>query len=61
MKEFTSRRSFEYSPAWQEMATYDESFNMILVGDECVGKSSILLKFWKNSFNSNYIPTTGEF
>ena len=63
IKEFTLRRCFwvDYSPTWQEMATYDELFKIILVGDTNVGKSNILSRFTENTFRGVLPPTHGEF
>ena len=36
-----------------ENKEYDLLFKLILIGDSCVGKSNILLKYLKNQFNEN--------
>ena len=38
---------------------YDFMFKMILVGNSGVGKSNLLLRFVKDSFNENSKSTTG--
>lgn len=38
---------------------YDLLFKLILIGDSCVGKSNILLKYLKNQFNENSKTTIG--
>ena len=42
-----------------ENKEYDLLFKLILIGDSCVGKSNILLKYLKNQFNENSKTTTG--
>jgi Ras-related protein Rab-1A len=37
----------------------DFSFKIVLVGDTCVGKSSILVRFCDDIFSDNYITTIG--
>ena len=39
--------------------SYDLLFKLILVGDSCVGKSNILLKYLKNEFDPNSRATVG--
>mmetsp|Transcript_910 Transcript_910/g.1453 ORF Transcript_910/g.1453 Transcript_910/m.1453 type:complete len:209 (-) Transcript_910:532-1158(-) len=39
--------------------TYDHLFKILLVGDEAVGKSSILLRFTDNTFNETQASTIG--
>ncbi len=34
-------------------------FKIVLVGEEAVGKTSLILRFINNSFTENYIPTLG--
>jgi len=38
---------------------YDHLLKVVLVGDSCVGKSSLLLRYTENTFNDNYISTIG--
>jgi len=38
---------------------YDFLFKVVLVGDSGVGKSSILLRFTEDSFNTSHMPTIG--
>lgn len=38
---------------------YHFLFKLILVGDSCVGKSNLLLRFSENSFSSSFQPTIG--
>ena len=38
---------------------YDFLFNLLLIGDNNVGKSTILLRFKKGSFTHCTIPTIG--
>ena len=42
-----------------ENKEYDLLFKLILIGDSCVGKSNILLKYLKNQFNENSKTTIG--
>ena len=42
-----------------ENKEYDLLFKLILIGDSCVGKSNILLKYLKNQFNENSKTTVG--
>ncbi len=42
-----------------ENKEYDLLFKLILIGDSCVGKSNILLKYLKNQFNENSKITVG--
>ena len=39
---------------------YDVLFKLLLIGDSCVGKSCILLKFTDDTFSSSFITTVGE-
>ena len=39
---------------------YDYYFQLLLVGDEKVGKSSIMSRFAKDIFRSTYTPTMGK-
>ena len=39
---------------------YDILFKLLLIGDSCVGKSCILLKFADDCFSSSFITTVGE-
>ena len=38
---------------------YDKKCQLLIIGDATVGKTSILSRFSKNSFNSNYLATVG--
>ena len=42
-----------------EKESYDLLFKLILIGDSCVGKSNILLKYLKNEFDTNSRATVG--
>ena len=42
-----------------ENKEHDLLFKLILIGDSCVGKSNILLKYLKNQFNENSKTTIG--
>lgn len=42
-----------------EIEHYDLSFKLIIVGDSGVGKSSLMIKAIKNSFEDFYSPTVG--
>ena len=42
-----------------EIESYDLLFKLILIGDSCVGKSNILLKYLKNEFDPNSRATVG--
>ena len=42
-----------------EKESYDLLFKLILIGDSCVGKSNILLKYLKNEFDPNSRATVG--
>ena len=42
-----------------EKESYDLLFKLILIGDSCVGKSNILLKYLKNEFDQNSKATVG--
>lgn len=37
----------------------DRTFKLIILGDSCVGKTSILSRFAENSFSGNYVTTIG--
>ena len=39
---------------------YDFTLKLLLLGDSSVGKTSILLKFTADSFNSTFITTIGK-
>lgn len=38
---------------------YDHFFKMVLLGDSCVGKSCLLVRFADDEFNQNYVSTIG--
>lgn len=38
---------------------YDYLFKLVLIGDSCVGKSCLLLRFADDSFTDSYISTIG--
>ena len=38
---------------------YDYIFNIVLIGDTCVGKSCILVRFSDDVFSENYVTTIG--
>lgn len=38
---------------------YDHFFKMVLLGDSCVGKSCLLVRFADDEFSSNYVSTIG--
>ena len=38
---------------------YDYIFKLVLIGDTCVGKSCILVRFSDDIFNDNYVTTIG--
>lgn len=38
---------------------YDYLFKLVLIGDTCVGKSSLLVRFADDCFSENYITTIG--
>jgi GTPase SAR1 family protein len=38
---------------------YDHFFKMVLLGDSCVGKSALLVRFADDEFNENYVSTIG--
>ena len=38
---------------------YDHFFKMVLLGDSCVGKSCLLVRFADDEFNTNYVSTIG--
>jgi small GTP-binding protein len=39
--------------------TYEYLFRLLVVGDSDVGKTSILLRFSEDEFNSTYLSTIG--
>jgi Ras-related protein Rab-1A len=38
---------------------YDYLFKLVLIGDTCVGKSCLLVRFADDCFQENYITTIG--
>ena len=42
-----------------EESDYDYLFKILLIGDSCVGKTCLLLKFTDNVFRSSHISTIG--
>ena len=40
-------------------AKYDHLIKLLVIGDACVGKSSLLLRFSENAFSNNYLTTIG--
>lgn len=38
---------------------YDHFFKIVLLGDSCVGKSCLLVRFADDEFNQNYVSTIG--
>ena len=38
---------------------YDYIFKLVLIGDTCVGKSCILVRFSDDIFDDNYVTTIG--
>jgi Ras-related protein Rab-1A len=38
---------------------YDYLFKLVLIGDTCVGKSCLLVRFADDCFSENYITTIG--
>ena len=40
--------------------TYDFLFKLLLIGDSGVGKTSILVRFSEDAFNSTFISTIGK-
>ena len=41
------------------LKNYNYFFNILMIGDACVGKSSILLYFCDKRFNDNLLATIG--
>ena len=41
------------------LKNYDYFFKILMIGDSCVGKSSILLYFCDKRFNDNLLATIG--
>ena len=40
---------------------YDHLVKLIIIGDQSVGKSCILLRFADNNFPTTHMPTIGKF
>ena len=38
---------------------YDFTFKVLMIGNSCVGKSNILLRFSENVFHESFLPTIG--
>lgn len=38
---------------------YDYLFKVLIIGNSCVGKSNILLRFSDNLFHESFLPTIG--
>ena len=38
---------------------YDYLFKVLIIGNSCVGKSNILLRFSENVFHESFLPTIG--
>ena len=38
---------------------YDEKYQILIIGDSTVGKTSILSMYTKGTFNQNYLATVG--
>ena len=45
--------------AQRDRKNYDHFFKMVLLGDSCVGKSCLLVRFADDEFNQNYVSTIG--
>merc|ERR1711976_151061 len=52
----------EQQPTTQKMTLnqdYDFLFKVLIIGNSCVGKSNILLRFSENVFHESFLPTIG--
>jgi len=38
---------------------YDHTLKLLMLGDTCVGKSSLVLRFTDDDYNPNFLPTLG--
>ena len=38
---------------------YDYLFKVLIIGNSCVGKSNMLLRFTENTFHESFLPTIG--
>lgn len=47
------------APKIRKDSNYDHFFKMVLLGDSCVGKSCLLVRFADDEFNENYVSTIG--
>lgn len=50
---------FQPPPIKPSIAEYDSLFKILIIGDNGVGKSALILKFAKNQFEDNYFRTCG--
>ena len=39
--------------------SHDYLFKVLVIGNSCVGKSNILLRYTDNLFNESFLPTIG--
>ena len=54
MSEFPLRKNI-----MTEMITYEHFFKILLVGDACVGKTSLLIRFSEDTYSQMYNMTIG--
>lgn len=43
----------------KKVVAHDYCFNVIIIGDQAVGKTSLMVKFADDSFQDSYKPTIG--